>query len=128
MSTPKTMSGTITIKPIRSVAPAAAAVWFHWRNRLLSNSGQSAIATTAAQANAGRKSQMIQIPIAMRAEMSANRLTRSAAGEPAELEIDSGMSCPPDGGLAGDGSGIMATNALFESVDPCPDLAALPPS
>ena len=109
ISIPRTMSGTITTTPIRRVASAAAAVRFRWRSRLRSNSGQIAIATTTAHANAGRKSQMIQIPIASRAKMSTNWPSRRDEGEPAELEIESGSACPPDGDLDWDGSRTMAT-------------------
>jgi hypothetical protein len=92
------------------VASAAAAVLFQWRSRLRSNSGQIAIATTTAQAKAGRKSQMIQVPIAKRAEMSANWPSRRDEGEP--------RAFPPDGDLDWDGSGIMAANALFNPSNP----------
>src|ERR1700722_5502993 len=120
ISTPKTMSGTITIKPITRVAAAAAVVRFHWPRRLRSNRGQIAIATTTAHANAGRKSQMIQVPIARRAKMSANWPKRRDDGEPAELAIESGRAGPPDGDLDGDGSRISATNALFDPSIPAP--------
>jgi hypothetical protein len=45
--------------------------------------------------------------------MSANWPRRRDEGTPAELEIESGSAGPPDGGLDGDGSGTMATHALF---------------
>src|SRR5579863_3410217 len=115
ISIPSTMSGTITTTPINSVASAAAAVLFHRRSRLRSNSGQIAIATTTAHSNAGRKSQTIQIPTASKAEMSANRPRRRDVVEPAKSETESGRTCPPDGKLDGDGSDTMATNALFNT-------------
>ena len=80
ISTPRTISGTIRTAPTRSVTIAAAAVLFPSRNRSCSNIGQIAIATTTAHANAGRKSQITQIPMAESAKIRPNWPSRCGKG------------------------------------------------
>src|SRR6266700_1704002 len=89
---PRTTSGTIRINPIRTVTMAAAAARFCGHQRRRSKGGQIARATTAAHANAARKSQMIHMPIASRTKMSANWPTRCFEGVPAGLEMASLIS------------------------------------